>query len=104
MDSAETGDGMLAMPAVMLNPAFAPGGPKPPQRCFVLTVKIGGDTWGDVASELARISEHVLDHGQECQLVSGGCSSGAIVTVDHNPSMTRDKYFEAIEEMKAMGS
>ncbi len=65
---------------------------KQPQRASTLPVKIGGDTWQDVLAELERIADHVPECGPKCQLVSGGVSCGSLVTVEHDPEMTSERF------------
>ena len=71
-----------------------------PKRCYDITVRVGADTWEDAARELERVALHVVDHGPECNQVSGGPDSGSWVHIDHNPEMTHDRYFEDVERFK----
>ena len=68
-----------------------------PHRAFEIDIHIGADTWEDAAREIARVLSHVVEHGQQCSLASGGPSSGASVTIRHRPEMTHDKYFEQLD-------
>lgn len=74
---------------------------KPPKRCYQLKINVGGDTWEDVIWQLKDLVDHVIDHGPECQMVSGGCNAGWNIEVEHRPDMTNAKYFEALGNWRA---
>jgi hypothetical protein len=69
-----------------------------PQRMYQVTIEVGADSWEDTAAEIRRVLEHVEEHGPECSLVSGGYSSGSHVTVRHDPAMSHDAYFAALDQ------
>lgn len=78
-----------------------PEQPKPPRRAFDLTLHLGGDTWQDVVDLLRTLADHVVEHGPECDMVTGGCASGGYVQVIRDPAMTHDAYVEAVERYLA---
>ena len=68
-----------------------------PHRAFEIDIHIGADTWEDAASEVERVMQHIIEHGQQCGMVSGGPSAGSAVTIVHRPEMTHDRYFEQLD-------
>lgn len=80
-----------------------PEQPKPPRRAFDLTLHLGGDTWQDVVELLRTLADHVVEHGPECDMVTGGCASGGHVQVIRDPAMTHDAYVAAVERYLAAG-
>lgn len=73
-----------------------------PMRCFEVTITVGGDTWEDVRWQLQGILPHIEDHGPDCKSVSGSPTSNHVVHVVHNPEMTNEKYFAAIEAWRSL--
>ena len=67
------------------------------RRKYDITIEIGGDEWEDAQNEIERVLQHITEHGPECSLVSGGCSTSAIVTILFNPAMTHERYFEELK-------
>lgn len=68
-----------------------------PHRAFEIDIHIGADTWEDAADEVERVMQHIIEHGQQCGMASGGYSTGASVTIVHRPEMTHDRYFEQLD-------
>jgi len=84
--------------------------PVPPKRRFELVITISGDEWDDVEREIDMIHLHILDHGKECRLASGGYSSGCSVDLTERPEQTHDAfiaelnaYIETLREEKTAG-
>lgn len=73
-----------------------------PHRAYELEIKIGGDTWQDVLRHLHELQQHIPDHGEECNSVSGGSTSNHIVIVGRYPEMTHDRYVQELDEYLAM--
>lgn len=69
---------------------------KPPRRKYELKVKIGADSWGDLTYELKYLLSHILDHGPQCNSVSGGSNTNHIVEISCNEEMTHDKYIKEL--------
>jgi hypothetical protein len=69
----------------------------PPRRRYTVIIRVSGDTPEDVGRELDELARHIPDHLPQCNSVGGGCSSGHIVEVIEDPTMTREKYFTALE-------
>lgn len=69
-----------------------------PRRAFELKITICGDTWEDVKGQFDHLIYQIEEKGQECGSISGGCTAGHIVTVDHDPTMTHQKYYEQLGE------
>lgn len=67
-----------------------------PKRCYTLTIEIGADTWQDVVHDLLDLARHIPDHGPACSSVMGGPSGGHIVTVEHRPEQTHERYIEQL--------
>lgn len=76
-----------------------PAVPPAPRRAFDVTIRVGADTWEAAQWALGRLIRHVIDHGPECNMVSGGYSTGSTVdiVVNHDPTMTHDRYFEELQ-------
>lgn len=70
---------------------------KAPRRKYELRVGISGDTWDDVIHELRRVADHIEEHGETCNLSSGGPTCGAWVTNAVDPEMTHERYFEELK-------
>ena len=45
---------------------------EPPKHAFELTIRIGGEDWIQTVRELERLTDHVIEHGPRCTMVSGG--------------------------------
>ncbi len=71
--------------------------PPRPQRCYTLSIEIGGDTWDDVIGQLRHLAEHIEDHGPECKSVGGSPSSGHVLTITHRPEQTHEKYIAELD-------
>lgn len=64
-----------------------------PRRKIVVTAKIEGDEWRDIAAALKQLHTQIAIDGELSQSsVSGGFSSGWIVISDVDGSMTHDKW------------
>ena len=68
------------------------GTTKGPERRVVLEVKIGGDSWEDVADTLAQIEQRILIEGPIISIVSGGYTSGYVAIGRENPDQSGDKF------------
>lgn len=68
-----------------------------PERRWTVVLNVSGDEWPDVSRELARLAEHVQDHGPECNSASGSPSVGSYVQVTERPDMTHERYFAELE-------
>lgn len=71
--------------------------PTAPKRRFELTINIAGDTWEAVLHDLRDVATHIEDHGQACTSISGGYSTGHVVTVTERPEQTHEKYFAELD-------
>lgn len=71
-----------------------------PQRCFTLTIKVGGDTWEGIAGALDDIFDYCRHEGPKLNRVLGGPDLGFTVYCEHRPEQTHDKYFADIEAWK----
>jgi hypothetical protein len=69
----------------------------PPKRRFDVQIGIGGDTWEDVLCSLRHLSEHLEEHGPTCNSAGGGPSAGHHVQITEDPTMTHERYHEAVE-------
>lgn len=70
---------------------------KKPHRSYEVSITISGDTWQDIIYQLRDLLPHIEDHGPACNSASGSPSSGHIVYVRHDPTMTHERYFEILE-------
>lgn len=68
-----------------------------PKRAFEVEIRVGGDTWEDVARHLRDLMIHIEDHGPRCSSVSGGPSVGSYVDIVERPEMTHERYHEELE-------
>ena len=72
---------------------------KLPQRAHTLEFKIGADTKEDIIAAIRNLLFDLDAYGlRDC--VSGSPSSGYSLTYSHDPEMTHEKYFQAIEEWR----
>jgi hypothetical protein len=69
-----------------------------PRRSHVVTIKIGADTWDDILTALRTILTDQELNGPYPTVASGGSSFGYVWEHDHDPGITHDSYFEAIEK------
>lgn len=63
-----------------------------------MIIRVSGDTPEDVGRELDELARHIPDHLPQCNSVGGGVSSGHIVEVIEDPTMTKEKYFVELEK------
>lgn len=64
-----------------------------PRRKIVVSAKIEGDSWDDIARALHQLQTDIAVQGELSKTsVSGGYSSGWIVVSDVDGSMTHDKW------------
>jgi len=68
------------------------------QRRYRVVLEVEGDTWKDAERELIRVAEHAAEHGPDCDMTSGGYSTGAIIRVTEDPEMTHDRYVEMLRK------
>ena len=68
-----------------------------PERAWVIEAKLQGDTREDVISLLSSLLID-LERGSVGPIISGGCSSGGVLTVRQNEGVTHDSYFQALED------
>jgi hypothetical protein len=69
----------------------------PPKRAFDLVIHCGANTWEDLVHELDRVAKHVIEHGPECNAVSGSPSAGSSVDILLDPMMTKERYFQELD-------
>lgn len=62
--------------------------PDRPRRAFELTIRVSADTWEDAVRELRSFTEHIEEHGPECEMIS----ASGYVHIDHDPERTHDRY------------
>lgn len=63
----------------------------------MIEAKLQGDTREDVIDLLSSLLID-LERGSVGPIISGGCSSGGVLTVRHNEGVTHDSYFDALEK------
>lgn len=78
--------------------------PKPPNRRFTVTLKVGGDTWADALLELERrVMDLRVDYHPEIgpagtvNACSGGPSVGSSTVIAVDPEMTHERYFAEVQ-------
>lgn len=76
-----------------------------PQRRFVATIKIGADDADALIAQLYDVAHYIDNKINKsgnpcCEPVSGGPTSGSIVSVIENEGITHESYFKAIEKWK----
>ena len=69
---------------------------KAPKRAVEITIVVGADNIDIAVAEVQRIAAHVSEHGTDCRMVSGGCDSGSYVMIAYDPTMTPERYVEAL--------
>lgn len=72
----------------------------PPQRRYVMTLKLGADSIEELCSALQLIAFDI-DAENVRQSVSGGCGAGWNYDIAENEEMAHDKYVEALNEYLA---
>lgn len=72
-----------------------------PRRSHVATLKIGADTWEDVIAALHAVIQEQGRDGPSLTTVSGGATFGYVWEYDHDPDITHDSYFRAINNSKS---
>ena len=75
--------------------------PSPPRRAVEIDLHVGANNWADAVRELVETAAHIEDHGPQCSSVAGSPSSNHIVTVYQDPTMTHERYFEALDRYLA---
>lgn len=69
-------------------------------RRFEVTLQVGADDWEALARQLRWATEHLIDHGPECNSILGGYDSHHMITVTEDAEMTPEKYRAALEERR----
>jgi hypothetical protein len=67
----------------------------PPRRRVVCNLKIQADSIKDLTSALRCLETDIYTGTRNC--VSGGYSSGYILEIDEDESITHDSWFETLE-------
>lgn len=79
--------------------------PVAPRRKYQAILTVSGDSWEDVSREIKFVCNEVIQHGEDCNSVSGGMSTSHIVHIIVDPNMTHDIYIEQLskylDELKA---
>lgn len=66
---------------------------KPPRRRVVVNLKIGTDDWQEIRHALRTIETEIALYGELSRnSVSGGVSSGWILTSDEDKTITHETY------------
>lgn len=72
--------------------------PKAPERRYVLSLKVGGDTWEDTLSLLRHLvyeaETRIGDLPSGNMITTGGVNSGGYVNLRFNPDMDHEKYHQ----------
>lgn len=74
--------------------------PQTPQRAHTIVVSAGGDTAHDLAWELRRLAD-MIEREELTVGCSGASSGGSLYSYKHQPEMTHDAYFTAVNEWLA---
>lgn len=72
---------------------------KLPRRRVTCEIRIGADDFETLIHAVKEILGD-LHEGMSGTYVTGGSTSGYSVTVDEDPSITHDSYFDALEKLK----
>ena len=75
-------------------------GQAPLRRRYHITVSAGGDDWTLAQRQLLELVEEVKKQGERCQTVSGGPAAGGYVEVEHDPTMTHERYIAELDAQK----
>lgn len=67
-----------------------------PKRAYQFTIEVGADSPQEMRWALNAIFDRI-EHDINTKTVSGGPSSGWIITPDHTPDKTHDQYIEELE-------
>ncbi len=67
-----------------------------PHRAYELAVKVGADTPKDLAWALRSLADRA-ERGELTQGCSGGPSCGWTYEHRHDPTMTHERYFAAVD-------
>ncbi len=73
---------------------------KGPKRCYEIKLVADGDSWEDAMQMLRELFNEVEEHGSGCRMVVGGYSSGGLVRITHDHTMTHDRYISALKDFK----
>lgn len=73
----------------------------PPRRRVVLTLTLGADTREDAIRALHVLANDADLDGLPAERSSGGASSGYVLAVDEDETITHESYFEAVEADRA---
>jgi hypothetical protein len=65
-----------------------------PHKRFTVILKIDAHSWEEAARYIEEFAEHVVEHGQACQLISSG--RGWIKVIER-PEQTEANYDEQLE-------
>lgn len=75
-----------------------------PKRSHVVTLKIGADTWEDIMTALQAVMHDQGTDGPFPTTISGGSTFGYVWEYDHDPDITHDSYFQAVEQERNRGT
>jgi sugar phosphate isomerase/epimerase len=67
------------------------------RRRYHVTVIAGADEWDGAMRQLSELVAHLAEHGAKCEVVTGASSSDGSVEVEHDPSMTPERYQAELE-------
>ena len=68
-----------------------------PHRRFEIVVTVSADDWESAQREVARVLDHVAEHGPQCNMASGGYSTGSSVQVTEDAEMTHDRFEQELD-------
>lgn len=69
--------------------------PKTPRRRVVADIKIQADSWEELQHHLNGLATDIAMYGcLSSNSISGGCSSGHIITTNEDPSITHESWAE----------
>lgn len=75
--------------------------PSPPNRRWTFTLELGGDERQDIIRALYAIGHHLEQGEGQATSTCGGPTSGWHYTLDEDPEMDHDTYFERVSEYLA---
>lgn len=68
-----------------------------PKRRWTVDIHASADEWPQAISTLRELADHLEEHGPTCDLVQGGYSGSGYIRVAEDPSMTHEKYGQALD-------
>lgn len=65
-----------------------------PRNVYEVTLRVSAADWDEAVRRLCELTDHVVDHGPDCELVGGT----GFVHIEHDPTQTEENYQRQLRE------